>query len=879
MVLGPTGNMADNNKQTPAEILQANRKALFSRFTEWEPTAFLNAHAAMLDAYFTESFSASRVGPAMAIDKNPHAIVGLGGYGREEQCIHSDVDLLILFEKQVPDEAEELVREYVYPLWDIGLDIGYAIRSLKDCIQIARTDYETLTAMLDARFICGISPVYATLANQLNERITKRFTTKVIRWLMARNRKRHENYGDSTFLLEPNLKEGAGGLRDYHTLLWIGKIHYGIKSFRDFEYLGVLSHDEYAHMGEALSYIWGIRNRLHHLAGRKCDQLYFEYQTKLAEDMELVLEGAQMPVERLMGDLHAKMGYIKKQLLLLLYDLGYEKPSRRSIFFRKRPDVPGIQLDRGGLNFISANRIVEDPVLLIRIFEVSARMRLPLVREATRLVREFLHLVDDAFRRNPEVKKSFEKILMTASTPVNVLEQMLETGFLTALIPEFKGIVDRIQFDAYHLFPMDRHSIRVVQKLKKFSEAGSGAAADELGGGIYRSLKKKHLLLLAALLHDVGKGVPDRRHSEAGAEMAEAVLNRFGYTRREVDLVCFLIRNHLLLVKTATRRDIYDEETAIRMARTVKDIKRLKMLYLITVADSMATGPKAWNDWTATLVRDLFLKVLRILEKGELASTAAVKQAEKKKAFVRKELTIPGLDVEAVLATLTPRYLLYTDSEDIANHIRLYSRLGEASFVWDVQKGETFGTRQVVVCAKDHPGLFSAISGVFTLNGIDILNVQVFTWKNNIALDVFTVTPPPDLIFEEERWHRAEENLAAVLARKLDLAAVVRIEKPVKKDQVSFRPNKVVVDNDSSSFFTIVEVFSYDFPGLLYRVTDVLAQCGMDIWVAKIATKVDQVVDVFYVRDSQGRKVGRRRAEEIESRLLAVLPDPDETPV
>lgn len=190
-------------------------------------------------------------------------------------------------------------------------------------------------------------------------------------------------------------------------------------------------------------------------------------------------------------------------------------------------------------------------------------------------------------------------------------------------------------------------------------------------------------------------------------------------------------------------------------------------------------------------------------------------------------------------------------------------------------KGGNLGTRQVVVCAKDHPGLFSAISGVFTLNSIDILNVQVFTWKNNIALDVFTVTPPPDLIFEEERWHRAEENLAAVLKGKLDLSSVVTIEKPVKKDQLAFRPNKVVVDNDSSSFFTIVEVFSYDFPGLLYRVTDVLARCGLDIWVAKIATKVDQVVDVFYVRDSQGNKIGSRRAAEVETRLLAVLPDPE----
>jgi [protein-PII] uridylyltransferase len=366
MVSGPTSSMEKNRKESPVETLRREREMLFSTFTKWAPAAFLNAHAALLDTYFRESFSASRVGPAMAIDKNPYAIVGLGGYGRGEQCIHSDVDLLILFEKQVPNEAEELVREYVYPLWDLGLDIGYAIRSLKDCIQIAKTDYETLTSMLDARFVCGISTVYAKLAFQLNERITGRFTTKVIRWLVDRNRKRHENYGDSAFLLEPNLKEGAGGLRDYHTLLWIGKIRFGVKTFRDFEYQGILSHDEYVHMCEALSYIWGIRNRLHHLAGRKCDQLYFEYQTKLAEDMHLTPEEAQMPVERLMGDLHSKMGYVKKQLLLLLYDLGYEKPSRRSIFFRKRPDVPGIQLTRGGLNFMSANKILDNPVLLIK---------------------------------------------------------------------------------------------------------------------------------------------------------------------------------------------------------------------------------------------------------------------------------------------------------------------------------------------------------------------------------------------------------------------------------------------------------------------------------------------------------------------------------
>ncbi len=875
MVAGPIHKTTGNAANTPASNLRARRKELFSFFPKEDPEDFIRAHAEALDDYFRESYAASRIGPAMAIDKNPYAIVGLGGYGRAEQCIHSDVDLLILFGKKVPDEAEELVREYVYPLWDEGLQIGYAIRSLSDCIQIAKTDYETLTAMLDARFICGISSLYADLAARLGERITGRFTGKVSQWLVDRNRKRHEHYGDSAFLLEPNLKEGAGGLRDYHTLLWIGKIRYGIKTFNDFKYEGILSQDEYDHMGDSLSYIWGIRNRLHYIAGRKCDQLYFEYQTRLAEEMELAPKPGQMAVERLMGDLHSRMGYIKKQLLLLLYDLGYEKPSRRSVFFRKRPDVPGIDVTRSGLNFICPGDILTNPALLIRIFEISARMRLPLVREAGRLVREFLYLVDEDFRRSPEVKKSFEKILTTSSAPVNVLEQMLENGLLTALIPEFEGIVDRIQFDAYHLFPVDRHTIRVVQQLKRFGEIRPEDPDENLCADIYRGLKKKHLLLLAALLHDVGKGVPECRHSEAGAEIAGPVLERFGYSEKEIELVRSLIRNHLLLVKTATRRDIYDEETAIRMAREIGDIKLLKMLYLITVADSMATGPKAWNDWTASLVRDLFLKVLRILEKGELATGAAVRQAEQKKTHVRKKLAPGGRELENALDLLSPRYLLYTTAPEIVSHIRLYNRLGKAPFVWDIEKGESFDTRKVVICARDFPGLFSAISGVLTLNGIDILNVQVFTWKQGIALDVFTVTPPPDLIFEEERWHRAEEDLYAVLEGKLDLSSAVVTEKPVRKDHVAFRPNRVVIDNESSSFFTIIEVFSYDFPGLLYRVTDVLTRCGLDVWVAKIATKVDQVVDVFYVRDSQGNKVGRELAAEIEQKLLVVLPEPD----
>jgi [protein-PII] uridylyltransferase len=297
------------------------------------------------------------------------------------------------------------------------------------------------------------------------------------------------------------------------------------------------------------------------------------------------------------------------------------------------------------------------------------------------------------------------------------------------------------------------------------------------------------------------------------------------------------------------------------------------MLYLLTVADSMATGPKAWNDWTATLVRDFFLKILRILEKGELATTGAVRRVEKKKTYVRQAVDFPDTDAESLLNILSPRYLLYIEARDVVSHLNLYRQLQTNEYVWEITPDEASNTRTVVVCAKDRPGLFSKISGVFTLSGIDVLNAQVFTWKNNVALDIFTVTPPPDEIFEAERWQRAGRDLEAALAGRLDLGAAL-MKKPVRaaKQEVSGRPNRVVIDNDSSSFYTIVEIFAYDFPGLLYRITDALTRSGLDIWVAKIATKVDQVVDVFYVRDDQGNKVeDTGQVQDIRQQVLSVL--------
>jgi [protein-PII] uridylyltransferase len=529
------------------------------------------------------------------------------------------------------------------------------------------------------------------------------------------------------------------------------------------------------------------------------------------------------------------------------------------------------------LNFISPEKILNNPQLLIDIFAESAAQKAPLNSEAKRLVKDFDHLVDERFRSNPEVVKQFERILIRSNRAFEVLNQMLTTGFLVRFIPDFKAVVNRIQFDQYHLYPVARHLLYTIKILKAF-DTDEPEPPDPLAVELYKELKKKKLVLWAALLHDIGKGDPASGHSERGALLAEKILLEKGAIPVDAKTVGFLVEHHLLLIQTATRRDINDEETALAMARIIQKAELLKMLYLLTVADSMATGPKAWNDWTSSLLKNLFFKVLNILQHGELASGRAVKAAEKKRQAIIDTMTdtMPADRLESLLNFMAPRYLLYTPVDVIPNHLQLYVELGDRPFVWRIEKSTDANTRTVTICAKDRPGLISRIAGVFTLNNIDILDVQIFTWRNNVALDVFEVKPPPDPIFENERWERAGRNLEDALADRLDLRNELIRKKndstPIQP-YTAERPTEIVVNNETSSFFSIVEVFTFDFPGLLFRVTDALFKCGLDIWVAKIATKVDQVVDVFYVRDFDGQKVDApQQVEAIKAAIKDVLP-------
>ncbi|MCG6980575.1 MAG: [protein-PII] uridylyltransferase [Deltaproteobacteria bacterium] len=872
---GLTRIATTNPMDSPVSQLQKRKQELLGRFLSGNEPHFLSLHAQILDDYFRESFAQSSAGPRMGIEKNPYAILALGGYGRKEQCLHSDIDVLLLFGKKIPNEAAVLVQEIFYPLWDTGLEVSYSTRTLKECLSLASQDFEVLTSLVDARFLCGISSLYSELAELMRRKIRQKNGKDFIQWLVERNEDRHNRFGDSTHLLEPNLKEGLGGLRDYHAMLWLGWAKYQLKEPRDLEYLGYLSHDEFQTLAEAVLFILQVRSWLHHISGRKCDQLYFEYQIKVAEALRFKNRNGQQAVELFLGSLHGHMEFVKQQHLLLLNKIVPRKYKTTRGIPRRRSSVGGIVVGQESLNFESSEAILENPQILLKIFEQSAKLGLPLSVEARRLVKEFLFLVDGEFRQSPGVVQLLQRILVAPIQPLDALDEMLTTGILLALIPEIKNVVNLIQYDEYHVYPVDKHLLHAVQLLKEFGKPALNPQ-DAFYAQLFREVSRPELLHWAVLLHDVGKGAEGKDHSTHGADIVRRVFQRMNFADSDIDTISFLVSEHLLLTKTATQRDLNDEKAVIQCASKFRNTEELKMLYLLTVADSKATGPKAWNDWIATLLKELFFKVYHILKKGELATPAAVDIFEKKrKEILQESLSIPLEDLESLFEQMSPRYLLYTPVKEVLRHIELYQRLGTSPLVLEAQILPGTDYRTVTVCAQDRPGLFAKISGVFTLNNLDIFDAQIYTWRNRIALDIFKVKAPPDTLFEDEAWARVRKNLLSALSG--DLALDVVLDEKLRTYQsavktTASRPDKIIVDNSGSDFFTIIEVYTYDFPGLLYRITDALFRCKLDVWVAKITTKVDQVLDIFYVRDFDGQKIiDLQQVEAIKSTIKEVL--------
>ena len=857
---------------TAFEELKESRTRLFSQLPASHGTIDFQAfHTEIVDQYFRTSLQESAAGRRLFSNKTPFALLAVGGYGRKELSLHSDVDVLILFGPRLPDLAKGLTEEILYPLWDLGLDLGYGTRTVKDCLGLSKGDFEVLTSLMDARFLCGDSPLFLNLVATLQRKVVAKKKDAFARWLEDLYHIRMESNGDASVILEPDLKEGIGGLRDYHHILWIAKAFFQLMAPRDLEYTGKLSHNEYLEMRQHLAFIWLVRNHLHQLSGRKNDRLNFEYQEKTAPRLGYRDRKDLLAVEQFMGDLHAAMASIKA---LNRAFVRAHLPRERGLWKRAETVemAEGLHVHQGEIDFDSATAILTDPHLLMRIFEESSRTGRPLSMEARRLVSEFLSFVDDNFRRSKEAAKGFLNILNGNHT-VEVLIQMQELGFLSAFIPEFARIANRVQFDAYHTFPVGRHSLETVRRLKEIRGQKELFLLD-----ILLEIPDPEPLLVAGLFHDVGK--IGKEHAVRGVEIARRILKRFQYPAEATEEVLFLIRHHLLLVETATRRDLGDEKSVVHCARLVGSPERLRMLYLLTWADSMATGPRAWTDWIANLVQELFFKVLNILARGELATVDASEKVRQTMDHVRQDSALQekGVDPEPYFEVMSPRYLLASAPRDIVRHIEMVLKMKDPAkqdsgppFFLEAKENPAEDCSDLTFLAEDRPGLFADMAGVLALNSVNILSADIYTWRDGTAVDIFKTTRPLDTIHPETTWQKVRQDLERTFEGKLSLSYRLgqkRASSVLSNHDKPSQPPQVVIDNASSDFFTLIEVFADDRVGLLYLITKTLFDLRLDIRIAKIATKGDQIADVFYVRDLEGQKIAdEAHLKEIEEAL------------
>ena len=777
-----------------------------------------------------------------------------------------------------------MVEAVLYPLWDLKLDVGHAVRTPEQCLETAREDFATLSTQLDARFLAGDPGVF-------NE-----FWTRLHRWLAARSRKssffkelkasvfsRREKYGASPYLLEPNVKEGQGALRDIHAVHWAGAGIYNLRGLDQLADHGLLSRDRASELEEAYKFMTRVRLHLHHLSGRKNDALTFDLQESLSKVLKFEGDGHISGVEKFMRVYYTHV-YQAKGTLDFFLSRVQDDLTPSNIW--KMTQLPrrvekGLSILRGVVELGGSSDVRQRPILIMRAFEVSAASGLPLSQRSLEVIRNNLDLVDDDFRRDPAVAECFLRGL-TAIPPKRKnmsgpTAAMQVLDLLEVYIPELSKIRAQVQHDAYHVYTVDVHLIVTLMELKKVA---MGARNDEGGAydlSVLNLVQDRRILFLAALLHDIGKG-QGHDHAKLGAEMIPAIGERLGLDPDSIDALKYLVEDHLFLAETATRRDLTEEKLIVSCARRVGDVDRLNMLYLLTSVDSLATGPGAMSMWKASLYRELYSKIYRVLTKSDLALKETAMKTDRLLVEVagRLEDRLTPAQLDQHLEKMSAHYLSAMKADQVVRHILLERDLvdGKKQLVWEVEKME--GYCEATILTKDRPGILNRMAGLFTLHNINILGAQVFTRANNIALDVFQVGHPPDRVFEDEVWDRVREDAVNILSGKLALDYRLARKRPMLKNSmpVGKRPDEVKIDNDTSDFYTIVEVFTYDRLGLLYDVTRTLYDLQLSINIAKISTKADQVVDVFYVRDFYGEKlVDKEQIKELKDALLFTLED------
>ncbi|WP_267551434.1 [protein-PII] uridylyltransferase [Rhizobium rhizogenes] len=812
------------------------------------------------------------------------SVTAVGGYGRDTLAPGSDIDLLFLFQPKPDSETHKAVEFILYMLWDMGFKVGHATRTVEECIREAKSDMTVRTAILETRYICGNAPLAKELEARFDKEIVTNTGPEFIAAKLAERDERHRKAGDTRYLVEPNVKEGKGGLRDLHTLFWISKYYYHVRDPVELVKLGVLSKQEYRLFEKAEDFLWAVRCHMHFLTGKAEERLSFDIQRDIAQALGYHARPGLSAVERFMKHyfLVAKdVGDLTRILCAALEDQQAKATpgltgviSRFANRSRKIPGTVEFVEDRGRIALANPDVFKRDPVSLIRLFFVADINGLEFHPDALKRVTRSLGLIDNDLRENEEANRLFLSILTSKRDPALILRRMNEAGVLGRFIPEFGKIVSMMQFNMYHHYTVDEHLIRAVEVL---SEIDKGKAEDihPLTNKLMPGIEDRDALYVAVLLHDIAKG-REEDHSEAGAKVARKLCPRFGLSPKQTELVVWLIAEHLTMSMVAQTRDLTDRKTIIDFADRVQSLDRLKMLLILTVCDIRAVGPGVWNGWKGQLLRTLYYET-ELLLAGGFSEVSRKERAEAAAHALEHALADwSEKDREAYVKLHYQPYLLSVPLEDQIRHTQFIRQTDKSGKVLAtmVRTDSFHAITEITVLSPDHPRLLTVIAGACAAAGANIADAQIFTTADGRALDTIHVSREfADDADELRRAGTIGKMIEDVLAGRKRLPEVIATRtKNRRKNKAFVIPPSVIISNSLSNKFTVIEVECLDRTGLLSEITAVLSDLSLDIQSARITTFGEKVIDTFYVTDLVGQKISNEnKRANITARLKAVM--------
>ena len=804
------------------------------------------------------------------------SVLAVGGYGREEMAPFSDIDLLFLTPYKITPWAESVIESMLYILWDLKLQVGYATRSIEDCLSLGKKDFTIRTTLLEIRLISGDSLLVNELENRLWNDLFQSSATEFTTAKLEERLLRHKKYGENRYLLEPNVKEGKGGLRDLQSLFWIAKYIHHVQHPEQLIEKKVFSKFEFDKFLKASNFIWQVRCHLHFLNNRASEQLNFDSQVELAKRLKFKDLNGRLAVEHFMQEYFKNATYVGELTRIFLTDL-------EARHVKKQPKVgqilrfagrrlttklnPLFKIQHNRINVINHKVFSEKPINIFVLFDEALRTGYLIHPDAMRLITANIKLIDNNLRQNPEAIKIFLNLLLERGNPVRALRRMNELGVLSAFIPEFKYIVAMMQFNMYHHYTVDEHTIKCIENLALIEQEqlieDLPVASDILQKGVNR-----RVLYLALLLHDIGKGRKED-HSKLGGKIASNVCTRFGLKKSEVETIVWLVRNHLLMSDVAQKRDLSDPRTVRDFAKVVESRTKLKLLTVLTACDIRGVGPGVWNNWKAQLIRNLYYLTYKALSSG-LEDVGDITTSEEAQKKLKSELV--GWHAKEIKKELARHYKPYWQGLNSETHLimaNLLKNIANNEIKLELKPDKDKDATIACFVMSDHPGIFSRLAGAVALAGANVVDARTYTSSDGYATAVFWLQDSRGSPYEKDGFGKLKKAIDNSLSGNVITRDALKDKDRIKKRERDFYvPTEILFDNEGSEIYTIIEVDTRDRPGLLFDLTSTISSANIYIASAVIATYGAQAVDVFYVKDMFGLKLHAKSKRDALSKKL-----------